>query len=65
MKNMGYSSGGGILEKNTTSIFQIGPSREACPREDGEWELIIFVIPDIFNRESILVSWDGCPPARA
>ncbi len=53
---MDYSSGDGTLKNSRTRISRIGHFREACPREDGEWALIISVIHDICNRESILVS---------
>jgi len=39
--------------------------REAYPGKDGEPELIIPVIHDMFHQESILVSLDRCPFAQA
>ena len=56
---MVYSLGDDIVENNKKSRFQVDHSREASSREDGEWALIISVIPDIFYRESVLDSWDG------
>ncbi len=53
---MVYSLGDDIMENNKTSSFQVDHSRE-----DGEWALIISVIPDIIYRESVLDSWDGNP----
>jgi len=56
---MVYSLGDDIVENNKTSSFQVDHSRETCSREDGEWALIISVIPEIFHREFVLDSWDG------